>query len=176
MIVLFTRHIKTIKLNRELAKHNEEKRTLISIMAHDLRNPFSNFLGYTDLLHYDYDGLEPVARENIIKEINISAHRYFDLLENLLTWIKTQSTYHKLDISKVNLFSSINKILHVYEPMILHKNIKVTVKIDPDLLIDSDENILMSIIRNLLNNSIKFTNPGGNIKISFEEAAGKEEL
>jgi len=161
-------HIKIVQQNNELKKLNANKDRFISIIAHDLKNPFNTILGFSELLvnnihKYDIDKIEKFA-----KNINQAAQNAFKLLEDLLLWAKAQSNilFNPVNLNLTDICKDIvQNLKYTYN----NKNISINCLITQDLFVFADLNMLNTIIRNLISNAIKFTNNGGEINIYTEQ-------
>jgi PAS domain S-box-containing protein len=156
---------------KELREISKMKDKFMSIIAHDLKSPFNAIIGFADLILKHFDELE---KDDIIQGVttihSASTHAY-KLLENLLTWAQNQSG--KIDFNPVvlNLKKQVNKSLNTIEGVAKNKGIQIKVNILDQLAIFADENMLDTIIRNLVSNAIKYSNKGSNITISGTETS-----
>lgn len=146
----------------KLKKLNQTQNKLFSIIAHDLRSPFNNILGLSELC---LDNNRSKSEE-YIGLINSTAQNTLNLLDNLLNWVRTQKEEINLNVEKVNLSKVINKIIILTTSLSNAKNINIQYSSVNDIDVYTDENILSIILRNLISNAIKFTNIGGEINIS----------
>lgn len=155
--------LKESKENLFLA--NAAKDKFFSILAHDLRNPFNLLLGYSEI-NLDYikeKNLEKLKETGvIIKDITENG---YSLLQNLLTWSRTQQGFIKYEPSKVNIEKSIKHIINQLSEYSGRKNIILNLEIESDSEFIMDKNMFGTIMRNLLSNAIKFSYPGGSIDI-----------
>ncbi len=136
---------------------------LFSIIAHDLRNPFNNIIGLSELLkESDMDEVESVE---YIDLINSTAKNTLNLLDNLLNWAKSQTGELSFIPEKIILSKVITEILWLKESLAKTKNISLNYSPSSDIELYTDRNILSTILRNLISNAIKFTNQGGRINI-----------
>ncbi len=155
----------------KLLLSNADKDLFISILAHDLRNPFNAILGFSELL---MDGLRTYDLDTIEKQIGIIhaiSQKTYSLLEDLLMWAKSQSG--KLDFNpKLIDFSRVcQETVDNVKMNALSKNISVEYLSNGEIPLSADENMLKIVIRNLLSNSVKFTDRGGQIDIRTEQTA-----
>ncbi len=91
-------------------------------------------------------------------------------MENLLTWAHLQRGTIRLKISSFNLKEFIEHILIIFEKIALRKNISFDIKINQDIMLNADPDLMNIVVRNLISNAIKFTPPNGKILIeSYEE-------
>ena len=158
-----------LQLNIQLEKLNSDKNRFISILAHDLRSPFSVLLGFSDLLstkirEYTIDEIE--VQLNYIHE---SAIRIYNLLEDILIWIRSQSGKLPFNPQKLNLSTICTKDIENLKLIANNKNIKINYAFWNDLFVYADKNMLNTILRNLVSNAIKYTNFGGKIDIYAEQ-------
>ena len=153
---------KNVLLTESVATKNR----LFSIIAHDLRSPFSGILQLVDLLTNDYDKLEDKERKEFLSMINKSSNRTFELLENLLTWARNQLDNIKLEPKKQKLRNLVDSACSPNLVNLHNKNIRLEIDVQPGLNVYVDEFTIKTTITNLFNNAIKYTNDGGLIKIS----------
>jgi PAS domain S-box-containing protein len=154
--------------NQVLNKLNSDKDRFISILAHDLRSPFSSLLGLSELLSenvLDNDVEENAEMANLLFEC---AQNIYRLLEDLLMWAKSQSGRVPFEPQKVNLNEIFIEILETLSHNASLKGISLNSASNLDLNFLADGNMLKTILRNLISNSIKFTNPGGQVNILAE--------
>ena len=154
-----------IQLYQRVIELNTTKDKLFSIIAHDLKGPFNSILGFSDLLCsniYDYDNKKNERFANII---NTSAKNTLVLLENLLDWAKTQTGQIEFKPERLILEKAILEIVNVLNSSASIKSIKLKVSISDDIEVFADQNMLMTILRNLVSNAIKYTNTGGVVKL-----------
>ena len=104
--------------------------------------------------------------------MNKSAWQIFNLLENLLTWSRSQTG--KLDFApqKVNVAEALNTTYNLMLATAEKKQIDFSVASEAELCMFVDNNMMMTVLRNLAHNAIKFTNPGGKVNISANKNGG----
>ena len=156
-----------------LKELNATKDKFFSIIGHDLRNPLNALLGFSELISgssRDFT-LEEVRKYN--KIINDSARNIHQLIENLLEWSRSQSGNIDFSPKHHNLLPITNDIQDISGIQLKKKNITVHNYIPDDLIVFADKNLLSTILRNLINNAIKFTPSGGYISLSAERSNGQ---
>ena len=162
-----------INFTKDLQQLNSDKDKFIGILAHDLKNPFTSIIGFSE---YILENLEDIDKDSI-KEfttiINESSENAYQLLEEILLWLKVQSGKLEIDKKEIELRQIVINILESLKPIAQTKDIKLSCLIPDNIYIDSDINMLKTILRNLINNSIKFTNQKGNIEINMEDKGEK---
>lgn len=142
------------------------KNKFFSIIAHDLKNPFQGLLSLTDLLVKDFDSFEPASVKEMIKKLHYSAENTFELLQNLLDWSRSQTNSLPFEPVLLNIKSLLENEVKQSAPVVEKKNINLNFSVEPEYLeVKADKNMLITILRNLINNSIKFTKPGGSVDI-----------
>jgi PAS domain S-box-containing protein len=157
---------KLIKLSGEQKELIAVKDKFFSIIAHDLRNPFTGLLGFTDILKTDIENLNKDEIVKISEHINKSATNVFNLLNNLLQWGKIQTGKIEIKLQPVNVTERINTAIELLKNNSAKKEITVENEVPDGLLVTADSNMIDSILQNLLANSIKFTNKKGKIKFT----------
>lgn len=152
--------------NELLRKTNSEKDKFFSIIAHDLRNPFNGFLGFTDILKTDLRKMTLIEIEMIVNDMNKSAHKLFGLLTNLLEWSMAKRGMLELNSEKVNLNEIVLSVLNICQKSLTDKGITLRNEISDDIFLSADKQKLDSIFRNLISNAMKFTRTGGCVTLS----------
>lgn len=149
----------------ELIKLNASKDKFLSILAHDIKNPLSAILGFSDILSSDYQDLSDEERINFSRDIFTSASNLFEIVNTLLNWSISQNgliSYQPKNFSIGELCQgSVNKL----QPIAKLKDISLSVSLDDDLVVFADDNMIQSVVHNLLSNAIKYSFRGGNIML-----------
>jgi len=172
-VVLNVRDITERKRAEQIIKENEirlkelngTKDKLFSIIAHDLRSPFSVILGFSELLIDKTEDFEVAESEKYLGIINSSAKNTLILLDNLLNWAKSQTGQFIYKSEKINLSSMVQNIFEISTPIAKTKNISLNYNQTDDIEFYADVNMLNIVLRNLICNAIKFTNSNGEIVI-----------
>lgn len=149
----------------ELQRSNEEKDRFFSIIAHDLRGPFNAFLGLTQLMAEGYSEYTSAEIMKMAESLRHSAVKMHDLLENLLDWARIQQNRIKVRKEKLNLSKIIEDCMSSMEEQATGKEITLELCIPGSLEIIADQNILCTVVRNLVGNAVKFTPRGGKIRV-----------
>ncbi len=152
--------------NEALMKLNAEKDKFFSILAHDLRNPFNSLLGFTQLMVGEFPTLTKAEIYKIAVSMRKSATNLFRLLENLLEWSRVQRNLTTFDPMALLLKPELKDCIIFVRESAVVKNIEIIDEVSEDIEIIADKNMLESVLRNLINNAIKFTHPGGKIHVS----------
>jgi two-component system, sensor histidine kinase and response regulator len=149
--------------NEQLERLNSEKNKLFSIISHDLKSPLDTIKGYLELLtEHDIDEEELT---HIKKELLSLTGNTSDMLVNLLSWSKTQMEGAKVNLRTLNIAETLDATLEVQERLARKKDILLTHYIERDLYVMADHDMLQLVVRNLVNNAVKFTGAGGTINI-----------
>lgn len=155
---------------RNLENINETKNKLFSIIAHDLRNPLNLLHGLVQL--NKTIGLEPDQQEMFIDRIQKNLSSVNHMLENLLQWARSQLEGYSINPERVNLNLEVDRVCTVYQESANNKMVSLETAVSSDHFVEMDKNHLNMIIRNILNNAIKFSNAGGSIKLFSEAVDG----
>lgn len=167
-IILLIRYFDKKKISEELKSINIVKDKFFRIIAHDLREPFSATFTALGLLKDQYDDLSESEKKEAIAMIGGLIKKDFDLLENLLLWAKNQRNEIAFKPNILKLKPIIAKIIQLIETNLDRKNISVHNELDEGFEIFADDQMLNTILRNIIFNAVKFTNPNGTIKINGE--------
>lgn len=151
--------------SRQLEKINSEKDKFFSIVAHDLKGPFQPLLGYSELLLLAPEMLTPSKIQQIGQQINHTAKNIYDLLENLLHWSGMQMGRMQYQPIVIDLPKLIDENIRLLSENALKKQITLRNDVSAELLVYADQNMLNTVMRNLISNSLKFTPLGGDVMI-----------
>ncbi len=155
--------------NKQLKQLNEGKDKLFSILTHDLKQPFNQTLQLLEVLNSqmkDDDELRSVA--NQVKE---SVEATSGTLDNLLTWSKSQFLQLNTEQKIITLNSVTDDLKAEFKESIRQKELNCVINVDSKLTVLADPNHLEIMLRNLLQNAIKFSRPGGLVKLTAAKKA-----
>ena len=141
------------------------KDKLFSIITHDLKGPFAAMLHISENL---YRHLNETSKEEInetSKILNEAIKNAFDLLDNLLQWSKSETGRLQFLPGIQNLKEVTENSIKSINTIALNKDIKIINKIENNIEVIADINLLRTVIRNLISNAVKYTYPGGKVKI-----------
>ena len=141
----------------------------LSIIAHDLRNPFSSILGILELLKMSLKELDKNEIEKYIEIVYNSANNTLTLLDNLLVWAVSQNKEKNFRPIKINLYELLREEIENLKTLASQKQITLRHSVKPDLNVTVDIQMVKTILRNLINNAIKYTNVNGEIIIDANE-------
>jgi signal transduction histidine kinase len=151
--------------NQELSLLNATKDRFFSIIAHDLRNPFNVVSGFTEILLNKFDKLPVEKILKFLGMIHTSSTSGNALLENLLQWSRSQTGRISYEPANLNLIAIAEETIKFLEGDAERKHISLHIEIEPQLIVFVDENMIKTIIRNLISNAIKFTGENGTITL-----------
>lgn len=152
-------------LNLQLTEAKATQDKLYSIIAHDLRNPLQFLLFTTDVLYGDYEEMDESVKHSYIQKLFVTVQSMSDLLENLLQWSISQ--YGKLECRPrtINVGELVHESALFFQETAAKKDIAINWDIPDYTYVYADEDMLKTVLRNLINNALKFTNPGGSVTI-----------
>ncbi len=149
---------------------------LISVVAHDLINPFNIICGYTNVLKDNYHNLNDTERLKYITKVDASANANYKLATNLLEWAKLQNQGLSVKKEILNASDYLSKIIEPYNYLLDKKDINVIVDADEKHIFYIDNNFLKIIIINLFINAIKFSKNQGTIKIQLHNVGSQIQI
>ena len=167
--ILEEKNLQIEQSEQELRLLNAAKNKFFSIIAHDLKNPFHTVMGYSYLLSKDYDRFTEEERRKFAGDINHSTNNIFRLLQNLLEWSKAQTGRLKYTPIEVEFRRILENSLSVLRSLAEQKKIQLNFSCNDDLVVFADPQMIETVLRNLINNAIKFTPEKGLIEIAAEQ-------
>ncbi|MGV8880428.1 MAG: sensor histidine kinase [Sphingobacteriaceae bacterium] len=150
--------------NQELETLNKEKNKLLSIIAHDLRSPLGNIQSYLELLT-ELD-LDEKDKQSIEKDLLKHTKDASEMLTKLLAWSKSQMNGINVKLANICLQNKLVMTLETERAIAQKKGVLLSYDLDPEIIVRADMDMLELVVRNLINNAIKFTTSGGVIDVS----------
>jgi signal transduction histidine kinase len=142
---------------KELETVNRTKDKFFSIISHDLRGPVTAFHGVSRMIRYFVSKNEIDQLLEISDHIDQSVEGISDLLDNLLNWAMQQHGQFPYAPTETNLNAIGREMSSIFKNMALSKKIHLEIKIDGEIDLYADKNMVSTIIRNLISNALKFT-------------------
>jgi signal transduction histidine kinase len=160
----------TIKRQREeLDALNATKDRLFSVIGHDLRGPFMGLLGALELLRDSANDMDADTMHELIENLYGSAEKTYHLLENLLEWSRSQQRLVEVTPAPVQLRALVEENAQVFDVAARQKSVSVHIEIPGDLVVFADRDMISTVVRNLINNAIKFTGSDGGVTVTAEQ-------
>ena len=154
------------KYEEQLKEIISAKDKFFSIISHDLRNQFASLQGLTDMLMEEDMKLTQKDKEKVIQLLQYTGRSAQALLEDLLKWSRSQINRLELVPEKMNLHEMVKNVHLVIQNQATLKQVEIVNNINETLEIVADKQMINTVLRNLINNAIKFTPTGGQIVIS----------
>ena len=158
---LETAQAKMIIQRDELAEANDVKSSLFSIISHDLRSPLNSL--EATLVFLKNEELTKDEMVYFVNLLNSSLRGSMNLLDNLLTWSLSQMKGIIINLAPVNLNDLVEENIFIYKNIAGQKGVSVQSNLHFPAIVFADEHIVNLVIRNILNNALKFSRNGGNI-------------
>jgi signal transduction histidine kinase len=153
----------------ELRKANLSKDKFFSILAHDLRNPIGGLVSISELLVRRFDQLEPSKIQELCRLLHDGASQGAELLECILQWARAQTGRLEVHPSSIRLSELCEGIVGLQSPAAAAKEIRIAAKVPHDAAAFADENMVATVLRNLVSNAVKFTSRGGEVVLSAKQ-------
>jgi two-component system, sensor histidine kinase and response regulator len=178
LVFLYSQRVKTNKRlnkinqelngkNQELHKLNATKDKLFSIISHDLRSPFGTLKSTLELMKEN--AFSPLEIEKVSSLLHQNVENISYTLDNLLQWSVSQMAGGEVRIEHIKLEDIMIETVNFYSEVARQKGIDLIIlPTSPTIAVKADRNQLRLIMRNLLNNAIKFTFPKGKVTISAQ--------
>ncbi len=145
------------KNKAKLEKLNAAKDKFFSIIAHDLRNPLGNFREMLKLVVSDEEGLDETDKKKFLLAMKDSSDNLYTLMENLLEWANSQRGGIKYSPIRTELFAVADNVSEILASQLNRKNNKLINSIPRNVYVNADQNMLQTILRNLISNANKYT-------------------
>lgn len=181
-IVIFAKHKQQDLLNKELENKNKfisfqkeeleqsnaAKDKFFSILSHDIKNPLNGILLFSKELNSEFNEIIDEEKKEYIEHIKTSSESLFKLIDKVLAWSRVQTKKINVVPEKIDLYETLLHTVELQKVNSLRKNIVIENNIPKGINVVADKNILETVLRNLVDNSVKFTKAGGKITVSTE--------
>ena len=153
-----------------------EKDKILSIIAHDLKTPFNSMIGFTEILSEENNTISDEKRLMYIHLLHDSAVSTYKLLENLLEWSRLHLSNYEIYKKSICLKFVVDDCISLY--MVTAENKKITVinQVSDEVNAYVDENSIYTVLRNLLNNALKYTPEYGSVTFSSTQKQNVVEI
>lgn len=177
-----------IALVENLQKTIDDKDKLLSMISHDLINPITGIIGFSDLIIKEFKNIPDYLKKDLSESklskieikfydsferisqranlINTSTKEVYSLLDNILEWTRINKNKIVTYLEPINVYELVQDVVSYSMSSFVTKNITVENYINENSHIVTDKNMMKTIIRNFLSNAIKFTPKGGEIEIT----------
>lgn len=152
----------------ELQKLNKSKDRIFSVVAHDLRNPVAAVTGFSELLYDNFEEFPVDTQKEYLLQILQGTQRIQNLLENLLIWARSQMKAVKYEPETLQMKGLLAECVREMKANLDHKKVECLLEIEASCVVYADKAMIYTVFRNLIINAIKFSFPGGKIRISSE--------
>ncbi len=149
----------------ELKELNSTKDKFFSIIGHDLKGPLNSLTAFSNLILNHAGSLTEEEMKKIAKDLNKSLKTLYELLENLLTWARSQTNKINLTPEKLDIQKHIEENISLLSKTATNKEIHIEFVALDKITAWADKNTVNTVIRNLLSNALKFTPRNGSITI-----------
>ncbi len=163
-------------LNHELRGLNIAKDKILSVISHDLRNPFTALLASSEKLNRDFERLEPREIKNFSNIIYRTSNRILGQLNDLVEWAKQQNEKSRFSPTKIHLVEGLKESLELLKSNAIQKGIRLENNVPSNIFVKADALMLRSILQNIVTNAIKFTPEGGSVRLKADEVEAMAEI
>lgn len=159
---------KLVLSEANLIESNISKNKFFSIIAHDLKSPFSALIGFSELLLKEAESNNFTNIKRYAHAINIVSNQTLGLLQNLLDWSMAVTGKLSYSLEEFDLNKLIKEEINFLSIYAQKKDIFLSMVADSEMIISADNNMVRTILRNLISNAIKYTPNGGKISVNAD--------
>lgn len=159
--------------NRRLNDYLAEKNKIYSLLAHDLRNPFNSIIGFSEYLQEKFSKESDPENHDVARSIFKAARTSFHLLENLLDWAGSKDQSRNLENEPVDMRALAKEAIQQVELQSKMKGVKMELVPGEPVVARADRNMILTVLRNLITNAIKFSDAGREVVIEVSAVDNK---
>lgn len=176
VFLLYLRFKSESKAKKLLEELNESKDRFLSVIGHDLKNPFYAVENLADILHEDFDELDDAEKRKLAGSIQRSAGQISHILSDLLTWAQTQKGGIRVNREELDVRAVVSRVNYSFETLAKAKGVSLLLEIPEGMKMPADRFIVDTILGNFVNNAIKFSHKNGKIISGAVQKEGRIEL
>ncbi|HLW19105.1 MAG TPA: HAMP domain-containing sensor histidine kinase, partial [Cyclobacteriaceae bacterium] len=163
-----------LEVNHRLQNSNDQKNKIIALISHDLRSPLNSILSILEFMQAGE--LDEEERDVVQKELLTMTSNTKRMLDNILEWASSEMQEKEAMITHSDIKSACESVLSIYEILANHKNIRFTIEYRDNPIIKTDMGRVILIVRNLIQNAIKFTPKGGEISFVVQQVGDNVQI
>jgi len=156
--------------NAQLSDLNKQKDYFFSVIGHDLRNPLTPIIGFSHLLVTDSHSMTVEEIKKYSTVIHTKSNSILEILNQIVDWARSELNHSTITKKETNLHQLVEQTSRIFSETATKKDITIKNLISENTIITTDETILSAILRNLINNSLKFSEMGSSVLVSFTSA------
>ena len=158
---------------KEKAEESDRlKSSILANMSHELRTPLNGILGFAEILKEE---LQDTEYENMVENIHGSGRRLMTTLNSIITLSQLEAGKISISVKEFSVMDGINSLMKSFGPMIKEKNIYLKPDGENPGSIFTDEHLIKQLLRQIIDNAIKFTDHGGiTVHTSRKKESGKD--
>ncbi len=161
-------HRQLIEQNARLIQINASKDKLFSIIAHDLRSPLGNLTQLAMLADESLKADRKAEAGEFLEHQKELADSTLKLLDHLFDWARSQMSEVTCNATRFELLDCLREGVTAVELPAARKKLSIELECAPGMMVDADRNMVMTVVRNLVSNAIKFTPEAGRVEISVQ--------
>jgi two-component system OmpR family sensor kinase/two-component system phosphate regulon sensor histidine kinase PhoR len=139
----------------KLEKNRIIKQQMTSNISHELKTPITSIKGYLETILNDPE-MEPVQQRRFIERADAQTNRLTDLINDIVILNKIEETGDFFAFTDLNINEIVDEILDDYQSMITEKSMKIELLLNEDIIVSGNRSLILSVFRNLLENSINY--------------------
>lgn len=148
---------------------DQMKSDFVSIASHQLRTPLTAVKWYAELLASELEQKGPAEHKELINEIVVSNQRMIMLVNDLLSVSRIEKDKNiVLNLTEIKLHDVVEEAVKENAAIISAQSVEVLNQVPEDLLLNADKDKLFEVLKNLVNNGIKYSQQNGKVEVSAE--------
>ncbi len=162
--------------NAELEDRNKFNMMLLTILAHDVRQPFSNMIMTSNLLREQSDVFSNDEKDDLFREMEDNAHQSIFFMDGVLSWIKSRKEGHTFPKEKIAVHELVREANLFLERLQLKNELQLVLDIPDGFFVYANKMIMAFTVRNVLHNAYKFAPKGSSIFVTVEEEGHRKSI
>jgi len=151
---------------KKIHQLNENKDRILTLMSHDLKDPVSVVKGFLDLVLDNREDMDADKESFFLEHARNQIVVVYNMLENLFSYARREQGEIEFKPLKMEVGPIVEETVNLLKVNAINKGIEINIENGHEISAKIDKPIISAVLRNLITNAVKFTNPGGKIKVS----------
>jgi signal transduction histidine kinase len=161
------------KYAKELEELSVHKQSILFILSHDFRSHLTGVTGTAEYLNTNFDKMDKIKAKEMIELLFTTSKEELNLLDHLVDWARIKYAEEPFAPTKIGLYNYVKKVFEALNKNVVANDIHLHNDIEENINVFADGDMLLSILRNLISNAIKYSNKGGKILVAAKRKENK---
>lgn len=161
------------KYAKEVEELSAHKQSILFILTHDFRSLLTGVTGTAEYLNTNFDKMNKIKAKEMLELLYTTSKEELNLLDYLVDWARIKYAAEPFAPTKIELYNYVKKVFEALNENAVANDVHLHNDIEENIIVFADGDMLLSILRNLISNAIKYSNKGGKILVTAKRKENK---